>query len=291
MPAIKMRKILFLFFYMILIVTAKAQNNYAEAISQGDDAFERGQYKVAIDKYFAAEAFDPSKKDAVKEKLRITFDKIDELRLQAIDSKKDAVDALEASQKQKRIADTALAASQKQKQIADTALAEAKKQKLIADTALTEAKKQKLIADTALAEAEKQKNKADSNFNNLQELKKTVIGAEYEGGIVFYWNDKTGKHGLIAAENDLGEFNWQQAKDTCANLSLNGYTDWRLPSDDELGSLYANRNVIGGFKLALYWSSAELNAVKAFCQSFDYGVANNYNYKSLKYRVRPVRSF
>lgn len=62
MPAIKMRKVLFLFFYMIFIVTAKAQNNYAEAISQGDDAFGRGQYKVAIDKYFAAEAFDPSKK-------------------------------------------------------------------------------------------------------------------------------------------------------------------------------------------------------------------------------------
>ena len=165
------------------------------------------------------------------------------------------------------------------------------KQKELAEGALAETKKQKLLADSALKEAQIQKNKADSNFNNLQELKKTVIGAKYEGGIVFYWNDKTGKHGLIAAEADLGEFNWHQAKDTCANLSLNGYSDWRLPTEDELGALYVNRNVIGGFELALYWSSSEVNQAKAFCQSFDYGVADNYNLKTLKYHVRAVRSF
>ena len=273
-----MNRIFFLFFGMIFFVTANAQSSYAEAISQGDDAFRRGEYKIAVNKYFAAEAFDPSKKDIVKEKLKLTFDKIDALRLEAIDSKKDAVDAL--------------GEAQTQKEFADSALIEARKQKVLAELALMETKRQKLLADSALKEAQIQKNKADSNFNNLQELKKTVIGANYQGGIVFYWNDKTGKHGLIAAENDLGEFSWQQAKDTCANLSLNGYSDWRLPTDDELGALYANRNVVGGFTLALYWSSSEFSEYKAFCQSFDYSImADNYNLKTLKYHVRPVRSF
>lgn len=272
-----MKRIFFLLFDVILFATANAQSNYNEAIAQGDDAFKNAQYKVAINKYFAAEAFDPSKKEVVNEKVKLAFDKIEALRLEAIDSKKDAVDALTEAQKQK--------------ELADSALIEVQRQKELAEIALTETKRQKLLADSALKEAQIQKNKADSNFNNLQELKKTVIGAKYEGGIVFYWSDRTGKHGLIAAETDLGEFNWLQAKDTCAHLSLNGYSDWRLPTDDELGALYANRNVVGGFELSLYWSSTEFNEVKAFCQNFDYGVADNYNLKTLKYHVRAVRSF
>ncbi len=272
-----MNKIFLFLIGIFLFAEAKSQTTYAEAIKQGDDAFNNGQYKVAINKYFAAEAFDPSKKDVVKEKLNLTFDRIDALRQEAISSKKDAVDALTEAQTQKNKA--------------DTALVEAQNQKKITEVALEDAKKQKLLADSALKEAQIQKNKADSNFNNLQELKKTVIGANYQGGIVFYWNDKTGKHGLIAAENDIGEFNWQQAKDTCLHLNINGYTDWRLPTDDELSSLYANRNVVGNFELAIYWSSTEFNALKAACQTFDYGIASNYNLKSLKYRIRPVRAF
>ncbi len=274
-----MNKISFLLFGVIFFVAAAAQNNYTEAIKQGDDAFSNGQYKLAINKYFAAEAFDPSKKDIVKEKVGLTFDKIDALRQDAIDSKKEAVDALGEAQTQKKFA--------------DSALIEAQKQKELAEVALEETKKQKLRADSALGEAQIQKNKADSSFKNLQELKKTVIGAAYNGGIVFYWNDKTGKHGLIASETDLGEFTWQQAKDTCANLTLNGYSDWRLPTDDELDALYANRNVVGGFALAIYWTSTEVSDYKAFCHSFDYAImADNYNLKTLKYHVRPVkRSF
>src|SRR3954471_1901190 len=125
-----MNRIFFLFFGMMFFVAAKAQNNYTEAIRQGDEAFNNGQYKVAINKYFAAQAFDPSKKDIVKEKVGMTFDKIDGLRVQAIDSKKDAVDALQKAQTQKEIADSARIEAQKQKELADTALEETKKQKL-----------------------------------------------------------------------------------------------------------------------------------------------------------------
>ena len=64
----------------IASVVADAQTNYAEAIRQGDDAFSIKEYKTAINKYFAAEAFDPSKKDEVKVKVNRVFDRIEALR-------------------------------------------------------------------------------------------------------------------------------------------------------------------------------------------------------------------
>jgi hypothetical protein len=41
----------------------------------------------------------------------------------------------------------------------------------------------------------------------------------------------------------------------CYDLSLNGYSDWWLPSKDELNKLYINRAIIGGFSAATYWTS------------------------------------
>ena len=89
----------FLFFTLFTIIsaTANAQRNYADAIRQGDEAFNKQQYKTAINKYFAAEAFDPGKKDSVKRKVNIVFDQIEALR-------KKAEDALKEAKKQTRIA-------------------------------------------------------------------------------------------------------------------------------------------------------------------------------------------
>ena len=36
------------FLLLLLVVAANAQNNYAEAIQQGDAAFKMGEYKTAI---------------------------------------------------------------------------------------------------------------------------------------------------------------------------------------------------------------------------------------------------
>src|SRR5258705_3098107 len=78
-----MSRILSFLFCMFLFVAAKGQSSYAEAIKQGDDAFNRQQYKIAINKYFAAEAFDPTKKDVVKAKVNRVFDRIETLRAEA----------------------------------------------------------------------------------------------------------------------------------------------------------------------------------------------------------------
>jgi hypothetical protein len=68
-----------------------------------------------------------------------------------------------------------------------------------------------------------------------------------------------------------------------------GYTDWFLPSKDELNKLRINRVAIGGFA-GFYWSSSEYNVKYAWYQAF--GNGNQYNYlKGNAYRVRAVRAF
>ncbi|MBK8965348.1 MAG: leucine-rich repeat domain-containing protein [Lewinellaceae bacterium] len=69
--------------FCLLAIETHAQNNYTQAIQQGDAALRRGEYKTAIKKYFAAEAFDPSKKDVVQRKVETVFDKIEALRVEA----------------------------------------------------------------------------------------------------------------------------------------------------------------------------------------------------------------
>jgi len=74
-----------------------------------------------------------------------------------------------------------------------------------------------------------------------------------------------------------------------ANTS-GGYSDWYLPSKDELAQLYTNQVAIGGFGTAAYWSSSEHAENTAWYQTFDGGNQDFY-YKGATYRVRAVRSF
>ena len=88
----------------------------------------------------------------------------------------------------------------------------------------------------------------------------------------------------------------------CADLELNGYSDWHLPSKDELNKIYQNKSLIGGFANAIYWSSTEASVVnqnqvtydstRAWAQAF----TNGYQFCEQKtngpgYRVRAVRRF
>lgn len=71
-----------------------------------------------------------------------------------------------------------------------------------------------------------------------------------------------------------------------------GYTDWYLPSRDELNKIYLNRALIGGFvSNGAYWSSSENAESYSWLQSFSNGVQIGYGIKSLADIVRPVRSF
>ncbi len=157
-----------------------------------------------------------------------------------------------------------------------------------------------------------------------------AIGQTYEGGIIFYLDD-TKKHGLVCAPTDqstalpwwngahvvtgafgsdigTGKINTElivavqgtgsYAAQICNDLTLNGYSDWFLPSKSECFAMYFNLKTmknLGNFGPApssLYWSSTEASYNLAYSQYSNdgYGPTGGY-YKNSAYYVRAVRAF
>jgi hypothetical protein len=89
------------------------------------------------------------------------------------------------------------------------------------------------------------------------------------------------------------------AADICENLTLGGYGDWFLPSQDELLEMYLNIGQgnalglgnVGGFANFYYWSSTEIDNANAWVIGFD----NYYTGIGLKSdpngNVRAIRAF
>ena len=156
-----------------------------------------------------------------------------------------------------------------------------------------------------------------------------AIGYSYQGGFIFYLDGSGG--GLIAAPtNQASGAQWGcygtlisgadgtaigtgaqnttdieagcsfygTAADICANLVLSGYTDWFLPSRDELNLMYQNighGNVlglgnVGGFATNYYWSSTEVGVFTAWGQYFYNGSQYDFG-KDTNGFVRAVRAF
>jgi len=86
-------------------------------------------------------------------------------------------------------------------------------------------------------------------------------------------------------------FNPSFAAKLCSDLVEGGYSDWYLPSKDELYQLYVNRVAIGGFSIANYWSSSQFDANTADIYQFDVIPLTSHDNKSLNHRVRAIRSF
>jgi len=77
----------------------------------------------------------------------------------------------------------------------------------------------------------------------------------------------------------------------CENLVLNNYSDWYLPSKDELNILYTNRVAIGAIGSTVYWSSTEYDLNNAWLQNFTNGSVGANNKASTGGKVRAIRSF
>ena len=166
-----------------------------------------------------------------------------------------------------------------------------------------------------------------------------VIGDTYEGGIIFYLDGDGG--GLIAAPKDeiltlaewgcygtaisgangtgIGTGNQNTidilagcsqsgtAADICANYTDGTYSDWFLPSKDELYQMYLNIGKgnalglgnIGGFDNSedssqstnLYWSSNESDKYYSYTLNFDTGNNSRRRKEDYSFNVRAIRAF
>ena len=158
------------------------------------------------------------------------------------------------------------------------------------------------------------------------------VGESYAGGIIFYL-DSTHLHGMVCAPTDQSSADWgcpsvsvsgtsdafgtgqtntadivaacsdlYSAAYECDTLTLGGYSDWFLPSLDELQMMNTNLNIIGlgSFTTYYYWSSTQ--TYYSWCPSCYSSDADLYYfsstsgfytdaYKSNWYYVRAVRRF
>lgn len=160
--------------------------------------------------------------------------------------------------------------------------------------------------------------------DNNQSLK---LGDHYGGGIIFSIDDM-GQHGLISAPNDQsdktcwgnegdpqavyldnGSLNTEKivsflrtrvkmlcdapAALICDTLNMGGFSDWFLPSINELKFVYAKQGIIGGFVAGGYWSSTEEDFYSSWSVIFTPNskeITKKY-WKIKKLSVRCIRKF
>ena len=104
-------------------------------------------------------------------------------------------------------------------------------------------------------------------------------------------NIGTGKSNTVAIVNQGNSNPDTCAAKYCDDFTYGGYSDWFLPSKDELNQMYVNRVALNtGFSAVAYWSSSEVNANSSWLQNMSTGFQANF-FKSSTFYVRPVRSF
>ena len=129
-------------------------------------------------------------------------------------------------------------------------------------------------------------------YDKKEEACIAKIGDKACGGIVFHV-DESGKHGLVAAENDLpgAEQDWQRSYLACCNLSLNDYNDWRLPENNELNKIYEAKSFFENMLDWFYWSATSLNKTRAWSQRFCCNGESMAETKNTEIKARPIRTF
>ncbi|MFC1853052.1 DUF1566 domain-containing protein [candidate division CSSED10-310 bacterium] len=123
------------------------------------------------------------------------------------------------------------------------------------------------------------------------------------------WDNKTEL--MWAAKDNGADIDWESARSYCQNLTTGDYNDWRLPTQEELASLYLKEysysipqlvrdvHIIPTIKLSTPWVwSADVSGdFSAYVYSFDkpttsYQPKTNKNHmRVLPVRTPPIRQF
>ncbi|MCQ2073628.1 MAG: DUF1566 domain-containing protein [Bacteroidaceae bacterium] len=98
-----------------------------------------------------------------------------------------------------------------------------------------------------------------------------------------------GTLGIAVQKIDVGSGGWSSMNSLCENSTVGGYTDWRLPTIDELASLYELKDKIGNFKEGWYWSEKNSSSYYHWRINFRNGAQDSYNYYS-EVNARAVRT-
>jgi hypothetical protein len=113
------------------------------------------------------------------------------------------------------------------------------------------------------------------NTNTSIGTTSTAIGSGYKNTLAMISQNNTiNKAGTIVREYSGG-----------------GFTDWYLPSKDELNQLYSARTQVGGLGGLYYWSSSEDSSGNSWLQDFSNSFNQSASSKTGSNTVRPVRAF
>ena len=137
--------------------------------------------------------------------------------------------------------------------------------------------------------------------NGWRYLEAAPAETEFEAEWGAYETDVSGTRSVLGAGKENTKLIVERLKalretgraaQLCANLKFDGFTDWFLPSKDELDLMYKNlkQKSKGEFGDYGYWSSSESGSDYAWFQNFDDGDQGDY-FKTVTISVRAVRAF
>jgi len=108
------------------------------------------------------------------------------------------------------------------------------------------------------------------------------------GGIIFFAEGGEYKE----CSGELGDSTWDVAIAAARNYKGGGFSDWHLPTRNELDLMYKNlkENGLGEFSGSYYWTSAETDKRYAYYQYFGSG-GQDFKEKSYSFGVRAVRAY
>ncbi len=79
-------------------------------------------------------------------------------------------------------------------------------------------------------------------------------------------------NGLFVAKEDAGRGTWGEAINMCNNSTLAGFTNWRLPTKQELLYVHDNKDLTGDFNDNYYWSSTQYDTISVYVVCVDTGM-------------------